>query len=126
VTAGSALSSLFLSRFLNTPLVHPNHGTAYSWADHARDLTSFILHYLPVNPSFSSNLPSELERRDAPSQRDGIVTVGHSFSGNAFLLAELEKGRDGGKALAEGVILFDPMVRLFLVLSTSRAVANSR
>lgn len=42
------------------------------------------------------------------------------------MLAELEKGRDGGKALAEGVILFDPMVRLFLVLSTSRAVANSR
>ncbi|KAL7416403.1 hypothetical protein BDY24DRAFT_233333 [Mrakia frigida] len=95
--------------FLNTPLVDPNHGTAYSWSDHARDLTSFILHYLPVAPT-SSDLPQMLFRRDEPAQRDGIVNVGHSFSGTAFLLAELEKGRDGGEALGEGLLLLDPMI----------------
>lgn len=51
-----------------------------------------------------------LFRRDEPAQRDGIVNVGHSFSGTAFLLAELEKGRDGGEALGEGLLLLDPMV----------------
>lgn len=113
-TSSSSIRFASSSRLLTTPLTHPSHGPTYIWTDHARDFTSFILHYLPLVPS-SSSLPDVLERRDEAARREGIVSVGHSFSGTSFLLAELEHGRKGGESLGEGLMVVDPMVTLFLL-----------
>lgn len=106
--------------------------------DHARDMTSFIYHYLPLSPLppstskshrvGSSELPESpyvLSRRSKPARRSDLIGIGHSWSGTASLLAELfleqarlarangndKTGWEGYEdGLWDGLMLIDPMI----------------
>jgi hypothetical protein len=103
--------------------------SSYTWKDHARDITSFIYHYLPLSPTSSSSspLPYHLPRRPFPARRSDLIGIGHSWSGTSFLLAELhleqqlrssrvrgagEKKRweEYREGVWDGLMLVDPMV----------------
>lgn len=103
----------FSRRLLYTPLFDPRAGPSYMWGDHARDVTSFVLHYLPLVPTQA--LSARLERRDDPARRSNIVAAGHSYTAAATLQAELERARcegPDGPGLFDALLLVDPMVRV--------------
>lgn len=102
-------------------------GLNFDWADHARDLLSFVLSYLPDQDSTRSNLPTVLpglgcvngrlleldgsagpESRIAPKKWRGrrLGLIGHSFGGCASMLAAASI-----PWLFEEVILVDPVIR---------------
>jgi hypothetical protein len=137
-----------MRRLFSSPLTHSHlHSQptsapsapppSFTWTDHARDLTSFLTHHLPLLPSPSSlppvlsslplppSLSSPNSARDLPRRK--LVGVGHSWSGASFLLAELEaanhrsrsssspgemdgKEPGGRKGIWDGLILVEPMV----------------
>lgn len=101
-----------------TSLNSPGTGPTFTWSDHARDVASFVQHYLPAQFS-PVPLPTVLERQSERSRRSNLVGVGHSFSGNAWLLAELDAATKG-HSIWDGLILVDPMVRRRLYVPCRR------
>lgn len=79
-------------RLFSSPMSSPPPDSplmpVYSWQDQARDSISFVHHYLPLESS-SIPPPAILPRRANPERRSNLVGVGHSWSANGFLLAEL-------------------------------------
>jgi pimeloyl-ACP methyl ester carboxylesterase len=86
---------------------------AVDWADNARDMLNFLLHYLPPS-SGTSDLPVNLPRlppatasaRQAGGISDRIVAgIGHSLGGCSMVLASFH-----APALFSSLMLIDPVI----------------
>ncbi|KZP28275.1 alpha/beta-hydrolase [Athelia psychrophila] len=86
---------------------------AFDWMDNARDVVSFLVHYLPTQATASA-LPLHLPRLPAAEalarESDGLgdrtlVAIGHSMGGTSVTIAALHF-----PALFSALVLIDPII----------------
>ncbi|KAG8915901.1 hypothetical protein FRC00_007804 [Tulasnella sp. 408] len=94
------------------PLAHGSPSKV-SWADNARDILNFLLHFLPSNPQ-EAGLPDELDAisLDEASRRSRfgfrkrkLVGIGHSLGGCSMARAAIDF-----PSLFSSLVLVDPVI----------------
>ncbi|KAF9645255.1 hypothetical protein BDM02DRAFT_3189890 [Thelephora ganbajun] len=91
-----------------------NLSSLYDWSDNVRDITNFLLNYLPDSAELHSILPTHLQRmpgkisetrtKNGFSHRT-VVGIGHSFGGGSLALAVINN-----PMLFSSLVLVDPVV----------------
>jgi len=89
-------------------------GVLFDWSEHARDILSFLLNYMPDRSSSMPSIPVHLPRvpEDICHRRSKfgfsdrtVVSIGHSFGGCTSSLAAVNV-----PILFSGLILVDPII----------------